>query len=68
MLTPKQRRIDQPNKLLQEREGALTASLISSLCSSVNLLNGFGSCDCPWFCECAGGGGGCCDDFPTSAP
>lgn len=54
---------------LERRIRSLTASLISSLCSSVNRFNGFESCEGPCVCECTGGwGGACCVDFAPSAP
>jgi hypothetical protein len=46
----------------------LTASLISSLCSSVNRLSGFASCPGPWDCVAAGADGGCCVCLGPSGP
>jgi membrane-associated PAP2 superfamily phosphatase len=46
----------------------LTASLISSLCSSVNRLSGFASCPCPWDCVAAGAAVGCCVCLGPSGP
>lgn len=48
---------------------SLTASLISSLCSSVSLLSGFASCAGPWDCAfVAGAGADCCICFWPSGP
>jgi hypothetical protein len=49
-------------------DAILTASLISSLCSSVNRLSGFASCPGPWDCVAAGADGGCCVCLGPSGP
>lgn len=46
----------------------LTASLISSLCSSVNRFNGLDSCAGPWDCAVAGNVAACWFCFEPSAP
>lgn len=60
-----------PSQYCKAWRDILTASLISSRCSSVSRFNGLAaSCDDTWLCECAGGGGGCCccADLPASGP
>lgn len=48
---------------------SLTASLISSLCSSVSLFSGFASCAGPWdWAFVAGAGADCCICFWPSGP
>lgn len=46
----------------------LTASLISSRCSSVNRLSGFASWPGPWDCVAAGAEVGCCACLGPSGP